>query len=109
MTTVRVHATTQVGGFSRGPLSLTSRWSPVDVARSDVRAQLLESVGVHVTVHPLDVPKLADLGLALVGGRLVDRKAKGGASPPPATTSQPAAIAASSSAEPRGSKRAART
>lgn len=117
MATVRVHATTQAGRFSRGPLSLTPSWSTVDVARPDVRAQLVESVGLHVKVHPHDVPKLAELGLVMADGRLVDLKAKPAAakattSAPPATTAEttmpPAAIAAPGSTDRRG-QRAART
>lgn len=108
MALVRVHATTQAGRFSRGPLSLTSSWSTVDVARSDVRAQLVESVGVHVKVHPLDAPKLVELGLAMADGRLVDLKAKAAkASTPPAVIADTTPIAASGPTERRG-QRAAR-
>lgn len=85
----RVHATTQVGHFKRGPLALTASWSTVDVAQPEVRAALVESVGLHIKVHPLDLPKLAEIELDLVGGRLVDRRSK--ASPAPVGTSPPAA------------------
>lgn len=85
----RVHATTQVGHFKRGPLALDTSWSTVDVGRPEVRAALVESVGVHVKVHPLDLPKFAELELDLVGGRLVDRRSK--ASPAPVGAQPPAA------------------
>lgn len=118
MATVRVHATTQAGRFNRGPLSLTSSWSTVDVARPDVRAQLVESVGLHVKVHPLDVPKLAELGLVMADGSLVDQKvvkpaaAKATSSAPAATTAEttmPAAAIAAPGPTDRRGQRAART
>lgn len=91
MSMVRVHATTQAGRFKSGPLVLTSRWSEVDAARVEVRAALVENVGHRVKVHPLDVPKLAELGITQVAGRLVERPAKPAAkadSAPPSTATE---------------------
>jgi hypothetical protein len=73
---VKVKARPPAGKFRRGPLELTDRWKPVDVSRPDVREQLVESVGVHVLIHPLDVQHLAEVGLELKAGRLAEVKPK---------------------------------
>lgn len=61
--------------FSRGPVAVTDRWKPVDVRRPDVRRVLVDSVGVHVRIHPHDLARLPEAGLELRKGRLVDLQA----------------------------------
>ena len=69
---VKVKASGSAGSFRRLPLTLTDRWTTVDVRRPDVRRALVDYVGTHVRVHPSDVSRLADVGLVFKGDRLVE-------------------------------------
>lgn len=67
--------------FCRGPVAVSDRWKPVDARRPDVRRVLVDSVGVHVRIHPHDLAKLPEAGLQLRAGRLVDVEAAEAAVP----------------------------
>jgi hypothetical protein len=82
---IRVRANTQAGRFRSGPLQLGDRWSPVDLARPDVRDGLIAHVGVHVQVHPHDRAAVEAAGFRFDGDRMVVVGTPNAAAPPAAT------------------------
>jgi hypothetical protein len=70
VTSIRI-ATIDAPHFACGPISVGRSWSAVEV-NEKARTVLLVYVGRIVQIHPFDVGKLGELGLALEGGRLVE-------------------------------------
>ncbi len=71
-----------VPGFRHDGLAVGARWSAIDPGQvtEKTRAALIAYTGKFVQIHPADVARLGDFGLALVENRLV----KVAESPPPA-------------------------
>lgn len=82
--------------FRHDGLAVGESWSEFDYAAADVKTQraFRKYVGRFVRIHPGDVAELAELGLALEGGVIVD--APPAAPAAPATNAPPAAPAAPS-------------
>jgi len=64
-------ATIEAPFFACGPIEVGRGWTDVEVTER-AREVLITYVGRIVQLHPLDLAKLAELGLALEGGRLVE-------------------------------------
>jgi hypothetical protein len=104
---IRVRASTQAGRFHRGPLHLTDSWSPVDLARPDVRDALVAHVGTHVVVHPQDRARLNAAGLRIdIAGRMAPASTSDAAAPPGATAASASSPAPSADPPPaRGGRK----
>jgi hypothetical protein len=75
---LRISATKglMAGKFRHGKIFVTEeRWTNVDASDKEVRASLIQFVPSHIRLYEGQEKVLAELGLELKGGKLVDLRA----------------------------------